>query len=256
MNKRKILVLVASLCIVATLVVGGTLAYFTDKDAKTNTFTVGKVDISLQEDFDADNAKLLPGSQASNAIKKEVTIKLEDGSEDAYVWFEQLIPTALDSTDGSIGAHNVVHVNCPGNTWDKYRENNKFWSEGQTEAFVLERTWDHDPETELGLAVGPEGYIRQEVIDGVQYNVYLALYHGKLSNKADGQAETTMGMSQVYLDSKVDSDGTVYTINGKAINYDFSKGVNIIVRAFAIQADGFADVYAAYNAYAGQTALN
>ena len=36
------------------------------------------------------------------------------------------------------------------------------------------------------------------------------------------------------------------------INYDFSKGVNIIVRAYGIQADGFADVYAAYKAYQSQ----
>ena len=42
MNKRKILLLVASLCIVAPLAIGGTLAYFTDNDSKTNTFTIGR----------------------------------------------------------------------------------------------------------------------------------------------------------------------------------------------------------------------
>lgn len=47
--KKKII----SLCLVAALAVvaiaGTSLAYFTDKDAKTNTFTLGKVDIELNE---------------------------------------------------------------------------------------------------------------------------------------------------------------------------------------------------------------
>lgn len=49
MNKRKILLLVALLCMVAILGVGGTLAYFTAEDEATNTFTVGNVKIDLIE---------------------------------------------------------------------------------------------------------------------------------------------------------------------------------------------------------------
>ena len=47
--KKKILAL--SLCVVmlAIAIVGGTLAYFTDTDQKTNTFTVGNVKIELIE---------------------------------------------------------------------------------------------------------------------------------------------------------------------------------------------------------------
>ena len=48
--KKKII----SLCLVAALAVvaiaGTSLAYFTDKDAKTNTFTLGNVDIELNEE--------------------------------------------------------------------------------------------------------------------------------------------------------------------------------------------------------------
>ena len=48
--KKKII----SLCLVAALAVvaiaGASLAYFTDKDAKTNTFTLGNVDIELNEE--------------------------------------------------------------------------------------------------------------------------------------------------------------------------------------------------------------
>ena len=47
--KRKILALVLCVAMLAIAVVGGTLAYFTDTDAKENTFTVGNVDITLTE---------------------------------------------------------------------------------------------------------------------------------------------------------------------------------------------------------------
>ena len=49
MNKRKIVLLATALCMIAILAIGGTLAYFTDTDAKTNTFTVGNVKIQLLE---------------------------------------------------------------------------------------------------------------------------------------------------------------------------------------------------------------
>ena len=246
--KKKILALCLVVALAATAVIGGTLAYFTDTDEETNTFTIGNVDIDLQETFDANNAVLRPGSQTTNKIEKKVWIE-NTGSEDAYVWYEWYIPSVLDSTDGSTGTNNVLHVNSNGSTWDKYRENSRYWPEGQTEALPLEQTWDHDPEVELSIPVGPEGFIGTETIDNVQYNVYLVLYHGVLAP----DAETTVAMNGAYLDSKVDFDGTNYTINGDKINYDFTQGVNIIVKAYGIQAAGFDDVYAAYNAYQAQS---
>ena len=84
--KKKIVALCLCVALAVVAIGGATLAYFTDTDAKTNTFTTGKVDITLKETFDAENAKLLPGSQTKNAVPKEVKIALETGSEDAYVW--------------------------------------------------------------------------------------------------------------------------------------------------------------------------
>ncbi len=238
--KKKITALCLCVALLAVAVVGASLAYFTDTDAKTNVFTTGKVDITLNETFDPDNAKLLPGSSSTTAVEKKVSIKLEEGSENAYVWYEWLIPAVLDSTDGSTGTNNIVHVNSPGSTWDKYRENKNYWPDGQTEALPLEKTWDH---TMTGTV---QGFIGTETIDGIVYNKYVTLYHGELS----AGEETTIGMSQVYMDSKVDTNNKgEYTYNGNVIDYDFSKGINIIIRAYGIQSDGFADVYAAYAAY-------
>ena len=65
MNKRKLLLVALSLCMVAILAMGGTLAYLTDTDAKTNVFTVGNVNIEQNEkdregnDY-VNNQKLFP----------------------------------------------------------------------------------------------------------------------------------------------------------------------------------------------------
>lgn len=249
--KKKLLALVLVVALAATAVIGGTLAYFTDTDEAVNTFTLGNVKIDLQETFQQ-NSVLRPGSQTNNKIEKKVWID-NVGSENAYVWYEWYIPTALDSIDGSTGTNNILHVNSNGSTWDKYRENSNYWPEGQTKALPLEQTWDHDPEVETGIAVGPQGFIRQEVVDGIKYNVYLVLYHGVLAPTES----TTVAMNGAYLDSKVDNavdeNGNVYyTINGKKIEYDFTKDIKIIVKAYGIQAEGFADVYAAYAAYTAQ----
>ena len=47
--KKKIVAICLCLALAAVAVVGASLAYFTDKDAKTNTFTVGNVKIKLIE---------------------------------------------------------------------------------------------------------------------------------------------------------------------------------------------------------------
>lgn len=87
-------------------------------------------------------------------------------------------------------------------------------------------------------------------IDGVKYDVYTVLYNKVL---AAGE-ETPVGMTNVYLDSKVDFDGTNYTIDGEVINYNLANGVKIPVNAYAIQAEGFETAEAAYNAYQAQQA--
>ena len=49
MNKRRILGVALSLCVVAILAVGASLAFFTDTKTATNTFTMGNVLIKLDE---------------------------------------------------------------------------------------------------------------------------------------------------------------------------------------------------------------
>ena len=89
--KKKITAIALVVCLVAVAVVGGSLAYFTDKDNATNTFTVGNVDITLTEpewdaalEEDEFAATLIP----SRVIAKDPTITVAENSQRAYTFLK------------------------------------------------------------------------------------------------------------------------------------------------------------------------
>ena len=49
-KKKKGAILISALALIAVIVIGGTLAYFTDQDDAKNVFTLGKVQGDLTED--------------------------------------------------------------------------------------------------------------------------------------------------------------------------------------------------------------
>lgn len=231
--KKKFLAFGLVVCLAVIAIAGASLAYFTDTDTATNEFVSGKVDITLNEVFDKETAQLIPGVD----IQKDVTISLSDDSVESYVWYTYAIPAVLDNADASL---NIVHVNHAGRNWLGYQNDQKYWAEGQTEATPEDQCWIIDNKV-----------IEQKEIDGVVYNVYVVLYNGTL----EAGEETTVGMTKVYCDTKVDFDNATgeYTINGQPIGFDLNN-VKIIVTAYGIQAATFDDVYAAYDAYTAQSA--
>lgn len=85
--KKKIVSIALAAALAATAIVGSSLAYFTDTEEKTNTFTVGNVDITLTEpnwDADINNKDLIPGK----TIPKDPTITVEADSETAYTFMK------------------------------------------------------------------------------------------------------------------------------------------------------------------------
>lgn len=97
---RKVLLLACSAVLLVCLSVGATLAYLTSQDTVTNTFTVGKVDITLDEaaikedkatgNWVEDSSKsrtegnayhLMPGL----TYAKDPTVTVKAGSEPSYV---------------------------------------------------------------------------------------------------------------------------------------------------------------------------
>jgi len=98
--KKKMMALVLCVALVAVAAVGATMAYFTDTKTATNTFTVGNVEITLDEakvDLNGECVKNPDGTLADrvteNAYKlipghtyvKDPTITVVKGSEECYV---------------------------------------------------------------------------------------------------------------------------------------------------------------------------
>lgn len=87
-SKALLLTLCAVLLIAASVL--GTMAYLTSTDTVTNTFTVGKVEIKLDETdvtnptgprVQANSYKLMPGT----TYTKDPTVTVKAGSEESYV---------------------------------------------------------------------------------------------------------------------------------------------------------------------------
>lgn len=87
MNKKKVLTLGLSLGLVGAVAVGSSLAYFTDKDEAQNTFTMGHVDIELEEPkWDLEHPDgAITNVVPNQVITKDPTITLAEGSESAYI---------------------------------------------------------------------------------------------------------------------------------------------------------------------------
>ena len=93
--KKKLTAVALVVCMLAIMLVGASLAYFTDKDQVANTFTVGNVKIDLYEHIG--NEKTDTGVAFTDAIvpgrsfAKDPTIEVKDGSQDAYIFLDMTI---------------------------------------------------------------------------------------------------------------------------------------------------------------------
>lgn len=87
-NKSKAIFLTGALCLA---VLGGVSAYLTDYDKADNQFTVGKVEIELEEPGwkQEEHTKIEPGKE----IEKDPQIQ-NTGVNDAFVYMEVTVPMA------------------------------------------------------------------------------------------------------------------------------------------------------------------
>ena len=226
---KKFLSLLLVVVLTATLAVGGTLAYLTDRDSKVNVFTVGDVSIKLEEDFDQ-GATLIPGVN----IDKKPTIT-NIGKNDAWVWAEIAVPHELNST--SSAAKNIIHFNMSAESV----------ADGQW------NWWD-------GAGYSEGAYMIKEKVDikgdGVLYDVYTVQYETALK---PGETTAHPVIYKVYLDPHVDIDpegNWAWVENGTVTPVVWNSNTNgnpvIYVSAYAVQKEGFNTVYDAYKAYQAQ----
>ncbi len=231
MKKKGILALSLVMALGATLMVGGSLAWFSDTDEATNTFTVGSVEIVQVEDF-VQNSELIPvGSNDTpnddaNFIKKEVSVK-NTGKNPAYVQTFIAVPAALD-----VG---LLHQHLGNNTdWELV---------GKTDNVSI--AFDHDDDSSNA--------------DVTQtFNVYA--YRNENSIAPD--TETSDVLSGIYVDAAADIEvyrndqneieHAYFVWNGAEITaFDLADSGNmklhVLVATQAIQSQGFADADAAFN---------
>ena len=100
--KKKTIALILSCVLVLGCAIGGTIAWLTDKtQSVTNTFTVGNVDITLQEtDTTHDNVtgndnksfKMIPGTK----LAKDPSVTVKHGSEACWLFVKVDESTNLD----------------------------------------------------------------------------------------------------------------------------------------------------------------
>ena len=242
--KKKLTAIFLCVALVAIAIVGASLAYFTDTDAKTNVFTTGQVDITLNETFDKEKAKLLPGDE--NAIAK--VINVTNNEEDAYVRLHIAFPAdTLDysETDGYYEYNNLVHYN-------------------QRYASMVAGEWNWT-KTADGVAGEHPGYpgngtgynAYTTTIDNTEYVVFVVTYMTRLTK---GAKTATDAIFQVYLDKYADTeDGVTYTAPAnkaeggyrtKALSSNLNN-YKIYVVAEGAQAEGFTDAYQALDAAFG-----
>ncbi len=257
--KKKITAICLCVALVAVAVVGASLAYFTDTKSATNTFTVGNVKIDLIEqekgenglqDFTRDKT-LVPGkSNDGNAVSKIVTVK-NSGKGDAWVWVDLLIPKYLVSNEYPTNANeskNALHWNSYGCFNVEYNSGN-YWKLATSDGIV---DADHKV-TNSDMVAVEDGlwndykYVGEETVGNVTYvkirtTMEKTLPAGKISLPC---------LAQVYMDWRVttSADGTQFILPaGDPISTDASW--EVIVRAYAIQAEGIDSVDAAVAAYA------
>ena len=212
--KKKLLIMSVAMVLVCAFAVGMTIAYLTSTDEVVNTFTVGNVQIKLDEaDVDEygrvpqgspaprvteNTYKLIPG----HTYTKDPTVTVLSGSEESYIKMTVTVTKSaeLDAIFGEDGA-NLLSI------FNGYDSANWTYKGNTEDTTANTRTY--------------EFWYKEEVA----------------APDAD-----------VALDALFDS----ITVPGN-INNDQLKtieGMTITVNAYAIQADGFANADAAWAAFA------
>ena len=272
MKKKSILMAAIAVMLVAVLVVGGTLAYFTDTKSATNTFTMGNVKIELLESQ----------YHRVNAGQGNATGKTEPLSG-GYLW--------AANVDMQGTSENTPNYTTSGEVWE-----NLYFSDAQIEADAATYKTGYFAEHSKNMVPGSnvrkcpyvkntgasDAYVRVRVLipvslftvidNGPSYWTTTAMNEGQVTSVAvdtynhNGAAavdKVTRGGIEYYVYdftyTKALKPGELtfwnawgnIAIDDDATSEDLAKveSFNVLVEADAIQADGFANAAAAFTAF-------
>lgn len=222
-NKGKVLALTLSAAALVAASVFGTMAYLTDADTVTNTFTVGKVGLTLDEAI---------VNTAGQPLKdNEVVEKVEDA----------------DRTNET-KAGNAYHL-LPGHTYVKDptvtidANSEESYVRMMVEVTFIDSLTDAELATSLDtIFTGYDStkWIRSDKT--VSEDKKVINYEYRYFKTVDGTAE------------ELEPLFTAITVPGEYDNEQiaFLQDMRIVINAHAIQADGFADADTAWTAFGEQ----
>lgn len=257
---KKLSTLLLAIVLLLTVIVGGTMAYFTDSVETTSVVVSGNIDILEHEQervkdasgaytgalqnytqgktlapfvqsgaagFDTVNVGghgvQLRSADAKNYVDKLVTVE-NVGVNPAYVRTYIAVPTAGYKNADPAG-ENWIH-------WDgNAGESLWSWQDGD----------------------GAWCLIDDEIISGVEYDIYVATYCQMLQ---PGQT-TSPSLLGFYLDPAVNHDGVDYfftTAAGEKITLGDLSGLEILVATEAVQTTTFTDPWTALDTAFGAPA--
>lgn len=276
MNKRRILAAAMALCIVAIIAVGATLAYFTDTKSATNTFTIGNVKIDLIEsqfhregndnsgdmsipnpthtasgmDYVIDGHKAFTDDEIKEdaktykddylAVKGENMVPgrgvakcpyvVNTGANDAYIRIRVMVPSTANNDFVNVKDGGVI--------------TNQWCSTSFISGEFIDKkgnNWDNAPAIDRGVDK-----------DGVIYDVYTFTRTKPL--KAGAMTEWNV-WNFIGIHKDATSADIQKAVDAGAITMTETDGgaktmtLNVLVEADAIQAEGFADAAAAWEAF-------
>ena len=252
--KKKITAICLCIALVAIAVVGATLAYFTDTDKATNTFTVGNVKIKLLESsLHRENAGVANGATSTSELWSDVP-KEGSGNTSKYKAGDTFY------TDAQIEA-NAAEYTCegivltPGKSYHKmpYVKNT-----GVNDAYIRIRvmipanldtavlnssmyTTTALNNKEFTMAYDNSGTVERE---GIKYNVYTFT---RIDPLKAGELTYWNVWGTIHMDTTVTNE-QIANLFGEGKPY--ADGTfPVLVEADAIQADGFANAAAAWNEF-------
>lgn len=239
MNKRKILTLALSICMIAILAVGGSLAYLIDEANATNVFTIGKVEIDLKE-----SAVKVEGDEGEGT-RSYVDNDGPDNWTVAGNKYEDLMPGSRVCKDPTVM-----------NTGD-----NPAW---------IRVTIKHNNQDEIFTYLTNEEFLA--CIDGLTATMEktdMIDYAWRLSNGTYGANEANLNKDGyagelennekiivMWMHDPLDAGENLTLFNSIQVPADFKAeemsifdGLNIDIKVEAIQADGLNNVVDAFLAY-------
>ena len=231
--KKKLTAVALVVCMLAIMLVGASLAYFTDEsDVATNVMTLGNVTI---EQYEKDK-------EGKNFVQEQKLIPAVDNRKDKETnpnpvvdgWFSEDYENVIDK---------VVTVKNTGTEAAYVRT--IFAFEGRSDVFDVyigrlrnTKDWDYKflpraDQQEAGK-VGPNGeFLAKEIeVDGVVHTVMIATYKTELA----GGAETEPSLKQFFLAPTADNE----------VLQLFGKEYTIHAVSQAVQVAGFEELGAEY----------